>query len=176
MEELTAALEGLQYAMYNERLGHRFYIKAMEMTTDEKGKRMYDSIASDEEKHLIILQEEFDSLKKTGDWVSLEKAGVEKPPSSPPPLFPEEEAEVEELIKRSASDLDALDIALDLERRGYELYQQEAQKASNLTARAVYEYLAKEENKHFTLLQNTRSYLAASGVWLWDDMHSPMLD
>jgi len=176
MKEESAALQVLLYAMHTERLGHRFYTRAAEMTDDERGRNMLYSIASDEEEHLSILQQEFDALKATGYWVALEKAQGYKQPSSPPYLFPEEEARVEEMISKRTSDLDALDIAMDLERRGYELYQKEAEETSDLTAKSVYNYLAKEENKHFTLLQNTRNYLASSGTWLWDDMHPPMLD
>lgn len=176
MTEQSAALEVRDDAMRNERLGHRFYMRAIEMTADETGKRMFQSLASDEEEHLGILQNQFDSLRKTSSWLNLEEARVEKLPSYPPPLFPEEEAEVQEMMMKWASDLDALDIALDLERHGYQLYRNEAEKTSNLAAKAVYEYLAKEEIKHFDRLQNTRTYLASSGAWHWDDVHPPMLD
>jgi rubrerythrin len=176
MTEQSAVLEVLEYAIRNERLGHGFYMRAMEMTDDVTGKRMFQSLASDEEEHIAILQSQFDSLRKTSSWLNLEEARVENPPSYPPTLFPEEETEVQEMMTKCASDLDALDIALDLERRGYQLYRNEAEKASNLAAKAVYEHLAKEENKHFVRLQNTRAYLSSSGAWHWDDVHSPMLD
>ena len=175
MSEVSVALEVLQYAMRNERLGHCFYLRAMEMTADDKGKKMFRAIASDEQQHLAILRRQLNSLKKTGNWVVLEKARGKRV-ASPRVLFPGEEAEVDKLIQKRASDLDALDIALDLERRGHELYRKEAEKAADLTARAVYQYLAKEEDKHFTLLQKARSYLASRGEWLWDDLQHPMLD
>jgi len=176
VKDERAFLEVLQYAMRNERLGHRFYIRAMEMTAAETGRKMFQSIASDEVEHLSILQREFESLKKTGNWVNLEEAQAGKRPALPPPLFPEEEAQVQEMIAKRASDLDALDLALDLERRGYQLYHKEAEQTDNLAAKAVYEYLSEEENKHFARLQKARNYLASDGAWHWDDVHPPMLD
>jgi len=176
MEQELVAQTMLQYAMYNERLGHRFYIKAMEMTADEKGKNLFRSIAAEEEVHLVILQKEFDSLEKTGDWVTLEQAKGEGAPSPLPKLFPEEEVEMEEILQKRTSDLDALDIALDMERRGYELYKGEAERASDLTAKAIYAYLAEQENNHFTVLEKTRNHLAANGAWLWDDLEHAMLE
>ena len=176
MEQEPDAPTILQYAMYNERLGYRFYIKAMEMTDDEKGKKLFRSIASEEEVHLAILQKEFDSLDRGGDWVTLEQAKAEEPPPSLLKLFPEEEAELEEILKKRTSDLDALDIALDMERRGYDLYKGEAERASDLTARAIYGYLAEQENNHFTVLEKTRNNLAANGAWLWDDLEHARLE
>lgn len=176
MKRDPAPLEVLQYAMRNERLGHRFYLRAAKIAADEKGRRLFQSIASEEEVHLTILQKEFESLNQAGIWVTLEQARGKELSLSLPALFPEEEAIVEEMIQKRASDLEALDIALDLERRGYELYQEEAKKADNPTARAIYRYLANEENKHFTLLQKTRHYLATNGSWLWDDLEHPQLD
>lgn len=176
MTEQSAALEALEYAIRNERLGHGFYCRAIEMTDDEKGKKMFQSLASDEEEHLGILQNQLDSLRNTSSWLNLKEARAENPPSYPLTLFPEEETEVQEMVTKCASDLDALDIALDLERHGYQLYRNQAEKTSDPTAKAIYEYLAKEENKHFVRLENTRAYLASSGAWHWDDVHPPMLD
>ena len=174
--ENKLALEALEYAMFNERLGYCFYTKAAEMTTDEMGKKMFISLALDEEEHLSILQKEFDYLKKTSNWISIDQVQCAKSPSSAPAIFPEEEAKVAEMIRKRTSDLDALDIALDMENRSYDLYREAAEKTNNFTAKAVYEYLCKEENKHFTMIQKTREYLASSGAWLWDDLHPPMLD
>lgn len=176
MTEQSDVLKVLDYAMRNEQLGHGFYMRAIEMTTDETGKKMFQSLASDETEHLEMLQKQYDSLRKTSNWLNLEEARVENLPSYPPPLFPEEEGEVQKMMVKCASDLDALDIALDMERHSYQLYRKEAEKTSNLTAKAVYKYLADEENKHFVQLQNTRNYLASSGAWLWDDTHPAMLD
>ena len=77
MNEKATALKILEYAMGNERLGYRFYMNAMEATTNEKGKKMFHSIASEEMEHLKILQKEADSLKKTGQWVDLEQSRSE---------------------------------------------------------------------------------------------------
>jgi len=176
MENKSIALKALEYAMSNERLGWCFYTRAAEKTTDDTGKKMFISLASDEEEHLSILQKQYDSLEKSNAWISIDDARKAEPPSCQPTLFPEEEAKVEGLVKKRASDLDALDIALDMERRGYKQYVEEAEKTNDLTAKAVYEYLSKEEDRHFTMIQKTREYLASSGAWLWDELHPPMLD
>ncbi len=88
-----------------------------------------------------------------------------------------EEGKVVGIVSRRdiIRELNRPDIAFDLEGHGHQLYRNEAKKTSSLAAKAVCEYLADEESKHFIRLQNTRNYLASNGAWLWDDMHSPML-
>ncbi|MFQ5925668.1 MAG: hypothetical protein ACE5IE_06705, partial [Dehalococcoidia bacterium] len=48
-----------------------------------------------------------------------------------------------------------------------------AREATDTTAQAVFQYLAREENKHFVLLQRTHGYLATKGAWPWDDCTRP---
>ena len=176
MDSVSTAVKALEAAMQNERIGYSFYTKAAELTKDEKGKKMFQALASDEQEHLHILQTQADSLKDANGWVSIEKAKRGRKPSSPPTLFPEGEDEVKKLIKRRTSDLDALDIAMEMEKQSYNRYLKEGQKAKDLTAKAVYDYLCGEENNHFAVLQKTREYLASNGSWLYDDIHPPMLD
>lgn len=174
-EETAAALKVLQGALRTEKIGREFYLRAAEMTADQNGKRLFRFIAQEEMGHLRILQNEIETVTRTETWAVLEnaRAGLASPVASS--LFPEEEQKVREIVGRRKGDLDALDLALDLERRGYGLYREEAEKARNLTARAVYMYLAGEEDRHFSIFQKTRQYLAENGAWLWDEMHSPQL-
>lgn len=172
-EETAAALSVLQSALRTEKIGHEFYLRAAQMTADEKGKRLFRFIAQEEMGHLRILQNEVDALTRTETWAVLQNAQAGQPP--PVALFPDEEARVREMVGRRKSDLDALDLALDLEQRGYNLYREQAEKARSLTARAVYMHLAGAENEHFAIFQKTRQYLATNGAWLWDEMHSPQL-
>ena len=89
-----------------------------------------------------------------------------------------EEGKVVGIVSRRdiIRELNRPDIAFNLEGHGHQLYRNEAKKTNSLTAKAVCEYLADEESKHFVRLQNTRNYLASNGAWLWDDIHPPMLD
>lgn len=172
-EETAAVLRVLQGALRTEKIGHEFYLRAAQMTADEKGKRLFRYIAQEETGHMHILQNEIDAVTRTEAWTALESARAGQAPAVA--LFPDEEARVREMIGRRKSDLDALDLALDLEQRGYNLYREQAEKAGNPRARAVYMHLAGQEDGHFAIFQKTRQYLATNGAWLWDEMHSPQL-
>ncbi len=168
-KDLSSAERALVDAIRVEQQGRQFYLKVAERTADEKGQAMFRSLASDELEHLDILVKEYQALTKNEPWLTVEQAKGTEPMFS---LFPEE---VEELAIPE-DDVGALKFAMDFEQKGYDMYQKGAKEATDATARTVFQYLAKEENRHFVLLQRTHDYLATSGVWLWDELHPPMLD
>ena len=174
-EEMDLALSVLRQAMDNELEGQALYLEAIERTEDELGKRMFRSLAQDEEEHLQILQVEYGAITGTGQWLDLEAAQEEEPDPSLR-LFPEEEEAVERLIPEDASDLDALKIAMDFERRGYRLYEKAATETSDPTAQAVFRFLVEEESRHFALLDNAHDYLANQGIWYFDDLEKPFFE
>lgn len=174
-EETDFALSVLRQAMGNELEGQALYMQAIERTEDELGKRMFRSLARDEEEHLRILQVQYGAITGTGQWLDLEAARGEKPDLSLR-LFPEEEEAVERLIPEEATDLDAIEIAMDFERRGYRLYEKAAAETSDLTAQSVFRFLVEEESRHFALLDNAHDYLANQGLWYFDDMEKPFFE
>lgn len=174
-EEIDFALSILRQAMGNELEGRALYLEAIERTEDELGKRMFRSLAQDEEEHLQILQVEYGAITGTGQWLDLEAAQKGEPDPSLR-LFPEEEEAVESLIPENASDLDALKIAMDFERRGYRLYEKAASETSDPTAQAIFRFLVQEESRHFALLDNAHDYLANQGIWYFDDLEKPFFE
>ena len=168
-KDLSSAERALVAAIRVEQQGRQFYLKVAERTADEKGQAMFRSLASDELEHLDILVKEYQALTNNEPWLTVEQAKETEPMFS---LFPEEGED----LAIPQDDLSALKFAMDFEQRGYEMYRKGAMEAADATAQAVFQHLAKEENRHFVLLQRTHDYLATSGVWLWDDMHPPMLD
>lgn len=174
-EENTSALDILKQAIRIEHEGHKLYLEAAERTADAQGKAMFRSIAQDEEEHIRILQNEYNALSSTGEWIAIEGAKSKEPPETTLVLFPREEGAGSKIIGDNATDLDALRLAMDFEKRGYEMYQK-ASETGNLNAQAVYQYLAQQENKHFTMFQKTQEYLSQKGSWFFDDLEKPHFD
>lgn len=174
-EGIDFALSILRQAMGNELEGQALYLEAIERTADELGKKMFRSLAQDEQEHLQILQIEYAALTGTGQWLDLEAAKKEEPDPSLH-LFPHEEETIERLIPEDASDLNALEIAMDFERRGYRLYEKAAAETSDPTAQAIFHFLVEEESRHFALLDNAHDYLANQGIWYFDDLEKPFFE
>ena len=89
----------------------------------------------------------------------------EEPPGPSPVFTPSREICLE-------GDIAALDFGLETEQISRDLYAQGAEGTDDAHAREAYQFLIRQEEQHFKLLQNTREYLAANGTW-WDSGEYP---
>ncbi len=171
-EDTSVALSVLREAARNELDGKGMYQQAAERTKDELGKAMFRSFAEEEEQHLHVLQVQYAELNESGEWVDIDAA--RKEPRDPKlALFPQEEASVKEIIPAGASDLEALQIAIDFERRAVRMYEQAASQTDNPTAEAFYRELAEWEGTHYEILDNSYDYLANKGEWFFQEQEMP---
>jgi rubrerythrin len=142
--------------------GKSFFEQVADATHNELGKKMFMKLANDETQHLTIFSDMFTKLvgeewkTHVGDFKSPDKA----------PL-------IEALVKKiasagkeaRASELEAISIAMDLERNAIEFFNGAAQKTSDAKAREVFNKIADEERLHYDLLQAQYDYLSNSGYW-----------
>ena len=70
-----------------------------------------------------------------------------------------------ELIKPDATDLDALQVAIEMEKDSYSAYDNERQRTDDPAVKGVFSRLADEEREHLAILENTYNYLADTGDW-----------
>ena len=171
-EDTDTALSVLREGVRNELDGKAMYIQAAERTKDELGESMFRSFAKEEEQHVHILQVQYAKVNKSGEWVDVDAA--QKEPRDPKlVLFPQEEAKVKEIIPEGTSDLEALQIAKDFERRAVRMYEQAASETDDPTAQAFYRELAEWEETHYEILDNSYDYLANNGEWFFQEQEMP---
>jgi rubrerythrin len=172
---LEESLDILKQGMQTELWGQRFYREAVARTDSEAGKHVFQSLVDEEGKHLDILRGEYASLQQDGGWLSPEEAMqmAESAPSTG--IFPEA-AEAEHLIPDDASDVRALELAMDFERRGYEQYKANADAAESPEARELWQSLAKWEDAHYAFLQKTHEFLQTDGAWYFDEEELPFFE
>lgn len=75
------------------------------------------------------------------------------------PSFQAESADVRQMLEK----------ALANERESFDTYAGAADDAEDSEVRAIYTYLARQENKHYQLISNLMSYLDDPGKWLYDE-------
>jgi rubrerythrin len=174
-EDTSVALSVLREAVRNELDGKAMYLQAAEGTQDELGKTMFRSFAKEEEQHVHILQAQYAEVNASGAWMDLEAA--QKEPRDPKlVLFPKEKQEVKELVPAGTSDLDALKIAMDFEKRAVDMYEQAAADAEEASAQAFFRELAEWEGTHYRILDNSYDYLANKGEWYFQELEMPMYE
>ena len=170
-----AVLDVLVRAMITEQDGYDFYMAAADFVKDEKGKEMLSGLANDEIGHLHILQAEYGKVQGGRSFIDLDSARAEFPTDPKLRLFPEK-SNLSSMLGAMTGDEQALRVALEFEQKGYEMYQAAAQSAGDPNAAAVFAYLAKQENEHYVLIQQTLNYLVDNGMWFFQDGEMPIFE
>ena len=169
----------LRKGMSLERDGIKFYTQVAERASDKRGRAMFLDLATQERDHLHLLLVEYQALEAGKDWLPHEAAMQvalsfdpanpdlpgEEPPDAMPVFTPDREISVE-------SDVAALKYGLETERISRNFYAVAAEDTDNPNARAAYEFLVKQEEQHYELLQNTHDYLVKNETW-WDSEEYP---
>jgi len=172
----------LRRAMQLERDGYNFYMEAARRAISEKGGNMFRSLAGDEEKHLRLLLIEYNALESGQGWIdptqALRQEFVINPanPDLPGEEYPEPSPVFTPARQPSlGGDVAALEFAMETEQLSYDLYRGAAKKELSPAAREVYLLLAREENRHYEILQSSREYLVNNQTW-WDEEEHPFFE
>ncbi len=108
------------------------------------------------------------------EWIELDEAKVCEP-QTPLKLFPDKR-DASFILPDNATDLEALQLAMQFEEMGYNLYAKAAAETDDPKGKEVFRFLAKLENEHFVFLQKTHDYLTNKGIWYFDEQEFPMFD
>ena len=161
MSTTPSALEAMKMAIQMEKDGQVFYEKAAKETTNELGKKMFQSLARDEIEHLDTFQKIFDTIASTGDWKGT--ARDYSPKIGKLPVF---EGEIEKKGSPEPGELDALRTGMENERKSIDYYEKIAGETEDPLASELLTKIRDEEVYHYDLLQAQFDYLSKSGVWL----------
>ena len=166
-DEMRKAVET---ALKMEQDSIDFYADAAHKAGIELGRSMFESLVKDERRHLQALQRLIKDVDPAAPVEEILSARGRSFKSEISTVFSEARSQISERIPAGADDLEALKVAMDLEKKGYAHYGEVAEKADNETVKNVYLMLQKEEDEHFSFLQNTYQYLDSSGDWfLWEE-------
>lgn len=169
----------LRRGMSLERDGYNFYMQAAERASSQRGKEMFMDLAEQEEDHLRLLLAEYRALEAGQDWLPFKEAMSqdfeldpadpdlpgEEPEDNMPVFTPDREISLE-------GDIAALEYGLETERISRKLYAQGAEQSDEEQAKEAYQFLVKQEEQHYRILDNTYNYLTDNKTW-WDDEQYP---
>jgi len=151
----------LKTAIDVEVNGMSTYTAFADKTQNENGKNMFRKLAKDEEEHEIMLKEQLEHLTKNGTWKE-----IQIPQSKLQSLVPEvREKQIRTKGKAKLGEIDALNTALDMERKTAEYYREQAEKIEDTQAKAMFSQLAEWEDSHFDLIQAELDSLKNTGMW-----------
>jgi rubrerythrin len=134
-----------------------FYEEASEKAQHPFGKEMFKGFVKDEKRHLVMLQSLFKGLDINEEFV--------RPKETIRTVFSMLKDRMMERAAAVQSELDALKIALDMEKEGFVFYQKAAAAAPSPKEKELFERLVIEENDHYSILNETYSFLDNTGQW-----------
>ena len=157
--EKTAVRDALELTLAIERLGFTFYTNASRKTKNDRGRIMFQRLAAEESDHLRRLQAEHRALLEENQWLRREPTRLPVSRKIAQEIFPQKE-----LLKLQVTDemteLQALDLAMDLERRSHQFFEAFAKQLTDPSGRKAFLDFAKAEEAH---LEELRAEYDAAG-------------
>jgi rubrerythrin len=157
-KEQAGTVDVLQLAVRMEIDGKEFYLKASQKSSNRLGKDLFQQLANEEDVHRKRFEQIYESLKRGQGWPDVE------PPSEKgkklKSLFREATRALGSKLKVPESELEAIKVALDMEKKSYDLYHSRSEESTLPVEKRFYEALAGEERGHHLALTDSLEYLS----------------
>src|SRR5262245_19725393 len=155
--EKTVVRDALELTLSIERLGYTFYTNASRKTKNDRGRMMFTRLAAEESDHLRRLQKEYQTLMAEHAWLKREPARLPVSRKIAQELFPQKKL-LQFQVNDATTDVEALNIAMELERRSHQFFKSFARQLRDPGGRKAFLTFAKEVESHLkTLLEEYRS-------------------
>lgn len=155
-------MNALDIARKMETDAIRFYSDAARRISCATGRKMFETIVEDEKSHLVMIEQIAKGMNLTPQEMT--------PLKRVKTVF---ESMKEEMMKKAescADDLEALKIAMQMEKEGEAFYQKSLDEAKAEREKALFRRLIGEERQHYAIFSNTYSHLSDTGNWfLWEE-------
>jgi len=149
-------------AVQMEMDGVKFYNDLASKTIHPMGKAMFKSFVEDEKLHakrlraLLAVHKEKDQTQEMGAASPRERLIT---------IFQKLGEELKKKVSATANDIEAVRLAMGLEEKGIEFYEEAAEETRDEKDRETYRFLAGEERAHFNILKNTLEFLKKTELW-----------
>jgi len=166
-------LEALQIAIQMEIDGKEYYLKVSQESSSELGKKLLASLAAEEDVHRRKFEEIYNAIRNKKAWpvTDFQPDGGKGLRT----IFARATEEMGANIKAPATELDAIQTAMNMENKTYDFYKSQGGNATHDAERDFYETLATEEREHHLILLDYYEYLKDPAGWFVKKEH-PSLD
>jgi len=171
--EQDKTLEALRIAIQMEIDGKEYYLKASRASSNELGKKLLESLAAEEDTHKREFEEIYNAIQNKKAWpvTDFRPDGGKRLRT----IFTRATEEMGSNVKAPATELDAVQRAIDMENKTHEFYKRQGKNATYDTEGDFYQTLAAEEKGHHLILLDYYEYLKDPAGWFVTKEH-PSLD
>ena len=169
-------LNALSLSLTMEKRGYKFYMKAKEKSTNELGKKIFNALGEDENRHIDAIKKYCQNIAKSAKAPKLCNVMPPHKNIRARLIFGKNQAS---LFKEAAKDIDQLkayEIAMQMETDGYNFYKKAQEtSAENPDVKELYKFLVGEEKDHHQLIFNTYRYLK-NPEYIFFDKEKPIVE
>lgn len=141
-EHTKETLDAIMRAIEIEKETFDFYTKAEQKTFNPEGKRIFRWLAKTEEQHYLKLNELYQSLHEGGRWVFYGGSTISLDPAGAG----------EKQVGFDTDDLQALEIAMEIEKKGIAYFDALMEKTSDADGKGMLRALRDEEAEHLRVI------------------------
>lgn len=166
--EQNRTVEALKYAIQMEIDGKEYYLKISSESRNPIGKKLLARLAAEEDIHRAKFVMIFDAIRNKKGWPKTDFV-----PDSGRQLrtiFSRALAEVGAEVHSLATEIGAVDVAIDKEKKSYDFYIAQS-KVTTGTEKEFYESVAGEEHEHALILGDYSQYMKDPSVFFIEKEH-----
>ena len=170
--EQERIIQAINMAIEMELDGKECYLAASKDSTNEAGSKLLQSLAEEESSHRRTFEKIYNSIRKGQGWPYVD-LGADKAYDIRNTLVKTCQA-LGVRLSSSSSEMGAVKVAIDKEKRSYDFYKNQARNATYDTEKDFYDTLAGQEREHKLTLVDYYDYLADPAGWFVKTEHSSL--
>jgi len=146
------AQEVLKQCLLHEKEGLDLYREAARRAKRERTRKAFETLIDEESQHIASLFRHY-----RGEDIGSVETFLAQPAQIASPLV----RRLEEALDPQLPDRKALELAMELEQENREGYLNHAAKSDDPEVKAVYEKLARDEERHYQIVESEYAHLMA---------------
>jgi rubrerythrin len=163
-KKVVKAFEIYVKALDMEKTGESFYEKTAQTSKTAVGKKLFKMLADDELVHMARINKIYDSINKQEkvgkDWKKLK---IKHPDIRK--IFADLAIKNKDKIKPESTDLDGLEVGMDLENHSINFYEAQLKKSTDADEKVFLKQMVIEEQTHLRVLSDMEFYLTNPESW-----------
>lgn len=142
--ETKTAIDILKTAILMEKRGKTFYETVAAQTQNEEVKRIFNTMAEEEQTHIEFLSKQFINYQKNKIFAKISLQNNEDE------LILNKT--ITDQISAASYEAAAISAAIDMEKKAIDIYSQRAKEATDPNEKEIFDWLANWEKSHFGIL------------------------
>ena len=173
MSDATATQEVLRNAIQMEKDGKAFYLEASKSCGNEPGKKLFRSLAKEEDGHRRDFEKIFEALRNKYEWPPTEIAT--KNTARKKPLLSGLTPQTCPALPPAEGEIASVRTAVKMENEAYDFYRKQLAQSTYPGEREFYLALSAAENAHRLALVDYLEFISDPAAYFVEHEH-PSLD